>query len=107
MNSKIVFGVGCGLLLLIGVLWYASLGYGKVSPDTYQVAKAICGACMEKSDKRITKVRELLDDDGAEIEISAKERGWLENMLAMAKDGRWDLAAREARQLMKEQVRSK
>jgi len=104
INKKVVIGVTCALLLLVGVLWFANRGYGKVSPDTYQVAKAICGACMEKSHKRIVKIEELLGGDGAELEISTRERVWLEDMLATAKDGRWDVAAKQARQLMKEQA---
>jgi len=104
MGKKILFSF-VGLLLLVAVVvWFSNRGYGKVSDDSWQVAKAICGACMEKSETRIEKVEALLADPAGELEISDQERLWLQQMIDKGKDGQWGVAAKWARQMMKEQV---
>ena len=93
--------------LLVGLLLvnlnYDS-GYGPVSSQSYQFSKAIYGACQNKNEGRLQKVCELMEGpQGADL--PAHERRWLEGMVAQANAGDWDLAAKNARRMMEDQVR--
>lgn len=104
MDKKILFSLVSIVLVVAAIVWYSNRGYGKVSTDTWQVAQAICGACMEQSEMRIEKVEALLADPQGELEISDREHSWLLDMVGKARDGQWDVAAQWARQMMREQV---
>jgi hypothetical protein len=49
----------------------------------------------------------MLESDGSgdqPLQISAEERKWLDAMIATARDGRWESAAKSARRMMEDQV---
>jgi hypothetical protein len=94
-------------LLLVGglIMFWSSRGYGKVSPDAYEVSKALYGACLAKNDSRLDSVEELCEE-GTEhgLEITDTERRWLKSMVDTARKGDWKSAAQSARQMMEDQV---
>ncbi len=100
------------LLILIAVTltaatvyFFCSQGYGKVSRRTYDMATAIYGACLAKSEIRVDKIQRLLSDDDTDSpEISPRERKWIDNIIRKAKNGNWESAAKAAKQIMEDQV---
>lgn len=111
MKNKLSVGLAAivvFLLVCIVFLFWPS-GYGKVSPDAYEAAKAIYGACMSESGERLRLVTSLVDGDSEDdsirkLEISDTERQWLQLMIEKAEGGDWKVAAAQARQMMKDQV---
>jgi len=107
---KIVTKVAVALLITIaigiGILFWLGSGYGEVSPDAYRVARALYSCCLAKSELRLERVESLLEgaDDSQTIEISPQERQWLAAMVAQAKEGDWQSAAKASRQMMENQV---
>jgi hypothetical protein len=82
-------------------------GFGEVSQDAYQVAQALYGCCLAKSERHLDAVEAMLESDGSgdqPLQISAEERKWLDAMIATARDGRWESAAKSARRMMENQV---
>ena len=94
------------VFLVTGIIYWCSSGYGKVSDDAYAVAKTLVGTCLAKSDERLEKVVSLLEGDGENepLEITDRERQWLESMIQKARNGDWESAANSARQMMEDQV---
>jgi len=103
-KSLILSGVLFLALIVGGIVYWCTAGYGKVSPDAYEVAKALYGTCLSESDQRLEMVSSLLDDDEDSLEVTARERDWLESMIEKAKDGNWKSAAKSARRMMEDQV---
>ena len=93
----VIFGAVLGLKMFNG--------YGEVSPRTYEFAKAIYAACLSKSNERLERVESMLTNSSdSQTEIPDKQREWLQGMVDLAKRGRWDTAANQARQMMEDQV---
>lgn len=88
-------------IVLIAGLWWFNQGYGEISPKTYQYSKALCSACLNKSEVHLSKVREMLANEDV---LPAKERSWIDAIVADADDGNWERAARKARRMMEDQV---
>ncbi len=95
-----------GVFVVTGVIYWCSSGYGKVSGDAYEVAKALYSSCLSKSDERLDLVVELLEGEGDNepLEITDRERRWLDSMIQKARSGDWETAANSARQMMEDQV---
>jgi hypothetical protein len=96
-------------LLVAGIVYYGNSGYGKVSADAYEIAKALYGTCLAESDERLNRVALLLDEpddapDSEPLEITEKERRWLNSILKQAREGDWKSAASSARRMMEDQV---
>ena len=105
MNKLILSGVLFLALLLGGVFFWSNSGYGEVSPDAYEVAKALYGTCLSKNESRLDSVTVMLDGDDRPLEITQTERDWLESMVRSAKDGNWNSAAKSARRMMEDQIK--
>lgn len=96
-------------LFVAGVAYWCNSGYGKVSHDAYEVAKALYGACLSRSDERVNQVAMLLEEAdevsaSGSIEINDTERRWLNTMISTAREGNWKSAAKSARRMMEDQV---
>lgn len=79
-------------------------GYGKVSDTAYEVATAVYSACLAESEARIDRVEDLLDDEAFVEQMSDEEVQWLRSIIAKARDGKWQAAAKKARRMMEDQV---
>ncbi|MDB4778365.1 hypothetical protein OAG68_02805 [bacterium] len=87
------------------VYFLCNQGYGKVSRRTYDMATAIYGACLARSENRVDKIQQLLSQDTAETsDMSIRERKWLNNIIQKAKNGNWESAAKAAKRIMEDQV---
>ena len=91
-----------GVVLLVGFGWL-NCGYGEVSPLTYEYSKALYSACLNKNEEHLSKVDELLASNNA-TDLPVKERQWINALVAEARDGDWQAAAKKARQIMEDQV---
>ena len=106
MNKLILSGVFFLALVVGGVFYWSTGGYGEVSPDAYKVATALYGTCLSKNEARLDSVTEMLDGDHEQsLEITPTERDWLESMVRTARDGSWNSAAKSARRMMEDQIK--
>ena len=94
------------LVLAVVVYLWVNNGYGKVSPKTYELSKALYGACLAKSDERIEKVDLILSAESARggVEITRQEKAWLNRIIRKARNGKWEAAAKSSRRMMEDQV---
>ena len=94
------------IAIVVAILGWLGSGYGEVSPDAYRVAQALYGCCLAKSEPRLELVESLLEavDDPQALEITTQERQWLAAMVAQAKEGDWQMAAKAARRMLENQV---
>ncbi|MEM8865385.1 MAG: hypothetical protein AAGF31_07520 [Planctomycetota bacterium] len=93
---------------LLAALLVASLlgcGYGEVSPQAYQYAKAIYNIAGRQASERIAPFREQVRAAHADGEISEQELAWLEAIADDAQAGNWKPATKAARRMMEDQVR--
>ena len=106
MKNLTTIGVALGVLAIAVVMFlWLGRGYGTVSPDAYQVARALYSSCLAKSEVRLEAVEWTINDAGdPPLEITAKEQRWLKAIIADAKAGNWQSAAADARQMMEDQV---
>ena len=102
--KKIVFALLAIVLLVVGS-WWMNRGYGTVSHQTYEFSKAIYGACLAKSEQRLDKIEELLDDP-SNAELPSHERKWLDAIISNARAEKWEAAAKKARSMMEDQAQS-
>ena len=106
MNSwKLLWPILGVLLIGAAIVVWSSQGYGKVSPDAYQVATALYGSCLAESDQRLQSVSLLVSDESEQpLELSDSERRWFESMIRTAEGGDWKSAAKSAKRMMEDQV---
>jgi len=102
--KKLVFAL-LAIVLVVGGSWWMNRGYGTVSHQTYEFSKAIYGACLAKSEPRIDKIEQLLDDP-SNAELPPHERKWLDAIIANARAANWDAAAKKARSMMQDQAKT-
>lgn len=108
MDSDRPLRIGARRFLLAGwllTMCLAGCGYPEVSPETYELAKAMHSAFNAKSEKDLPKARTLIEQRHTEGAITSKERDWLLAMVATAEAGDWETAEAEARSLIADQVR--
>ncbi|QDV20852.1 hypothetical protein Pan153_55310 [Gimesia panareensis] len=91
-------------LLLCGGLMLTGCGYPEVSPKTYEISKALYSVCNQKSTERLETVQKLVQSSLEQEEISQREAEWLGEIIKQARQGEWEAALRETRQIMEDQV---
>ncbi len=91
-------------ILLGSVLFLGCGGYGKVSPETYEFAKALYSATNRQSTESLDRAEEMVLAARDAQELPAEESAWLLAIVADARNGDWEGANREARRLMTDQV---
>jgi hypothetical protein len=91
--------------MVIGsALGLAGCGYPSVSPDTYELAKALHSVFNQKDESDLVRARELIEQRETEGAILPKERDWLLAMIDTAEAGDWAAAETQARRLIADQV---
>lgn len=90
--------------LLLGTVLLAGCGYPEVSPQTYAIAKALYSVCNQKSQERLETVQELIQKSLEQEEISVREADWLGEIIKQARQGEWEAALLETRQIMEDQT---
>ena len=78
--------------------------YGKVSPRTYEIAKALYSVCNQKKTEKLEQVTELIASSLEENKISQREAKWLHQIIEQATKENWDTAMQESRQIMEDQT---
>ena len=79
-------------------------GYGDLSPTAYKYATALYSIANRRASTALSSVEHQIESSGRNEEISKQEAQWLREIVLLAQDGDWDAAAREARQMMEDQV---
>ena len=91
-----------GLLLIsFGIV---GCGYGEVSQRGYKHATALYAICNRRDAARLDTYAELAENDFLMGEISEQEASWIRAIVAQARDGEWEAACDEVRQVMEDQV---
>ncbi len=93
-----------GVVVILFCLGTWGCGYPEVSPTSYELSKALYSACNRRSEEGLSKVIELVDSTQAAGEISKRESEWLRGIVDQAREGDWEAATLEARQIMEDQV---
>ena len=102
-NRKLILTSAVAIVIALVVsIWWLNRGYGEVSRQTYEISMALYSACQSKSEDRLSKIEQLLDEAG---EIPENERRWVEAIISRARDDNWESAANNARQMMEDQVK--
>ena len=78
--------------------------YSKVSPGAYQYTKALYSVCNRHDEPRLDEVARQIRDASADSQLSAEEVDWMEDIIATAQAGDWQVATKDARRLMEAQV---
>lgn len=107
MKTQHVLGIAAIILVVAASIYLlTNRGYGKVSRETYDVATAIYSACLSKSEPRIEKIEQMMleRDETVEDPMTDQERRWLDSIIQKARNGYWESAAKDARQIMEDQT---
>lgn len=90
---------------MLTIFAVAGCGYGEVSPETYQYAKALYSLSNRQQEERLAMVEEKIAAAAESGEISSTEAGWLQAICADCRSGDWQKAQSAARRIMQDQVR--
>ena len=108
MKNPLVLSLVLLLVVCVGVfVYWCNLGYGKVSDDAGDVARALYGVCLNESQEQLAIVEQRIDPNAApetRLQLSERERGWLSAIVRKASEGDWKSAAASARQMSEDQV---
>ena len=86
------------LTLLLGC------GYGKVSPTTYEFAKALVSVTSRRASDRLPELETRIGEAAAAGELTETEAVWLMAIVNDAQQEKWAAASAAARQIMDDQV---
>ncbi|MCA9118182.1 MAG: hypothetical protein KDA79_24085 [Planctomycetaceae bacterium] len=92
------------LLWLLAPLLLAGCGYPEVSPKAYEISKALFSAASRQSEEQLDRAARLIETERKAGEISPREAGWLNEVVATARKGDWPEAQATARQIMEDQI---
>lgn len=84
----------------------AGCGYGKISPTTYEFAKALYAVTNRQGSAQLVVVDQQIRTATAQGQISAQESDWLLAIVAQAQSGNWQRANRAARTMLQDQIRA-
>ena len=92
------------LLAFVGCTCIGCGSYGKVSPQADQYSKALYSVCNRHDQPRLDTVADQIETALISAELSQREADWLHTIVTTARDGDWENASRDARELMEAQV---
>ncbi|MEW4490732.1 hypothetical protein AB1L42_21800 [Thalassoglobus sp. JC818] len=90
--------------LLLTFTLIAGCGYPEISPQSYDLTKALYSICNRKDEIRLAEFEQHLSKELADGSISDSEVAMLESIIQMAEGGDWENAMQECRQVMVDQV---
>ena len=96
-------GVALALLVALGLSVGCSR-YSEISPTAYEYSKALYSVCNRQDETRLALIAEQIASARAAAQLQEAEADWLGDIIASAQAGDWQVAARDARQLMEAQV---
>jgi len=98
-TSTLNLAIFCAMALSL-----TGCGYPEVSPQSYELSKALFSACNRKDEDHLSRVETMISEGISDGTVSQREADWLNQIIADARDGDWQSAAAESRQLMNDQV---
>lgn len=106
LDSKATW-LGGALVVAVLVLvcgWLLLRGYGEVSEHGYEHAMALFSACNRRDTPQVVRIQEMIAQSLDEGRLRADEANWLQGIVTLALDERWDRASSRLRQLMEDQI---
>src|SRR5690606_5358565 len=92
--------------LALSLAWLTGCGgYPEVSPDTYELAKALYTVCNRKDAQQLKSFQQLVDQTHESSKISEEEKELLDWIAELAEQGDWAKAQQQTRQLLEDQNR--
>jgi len=79
-------------------------GYPEVSPQAYDITKALYSVCNLKREGDLDKVTDTISKAVTNSQLSEDESEWLLAIVEKARNGEWEVAAQEAHSILKDQV---
>ena len=104
MRDSILQKSFCSMLVVVIVMQLNACGYPEVSPQTYEISKALYSVCNQKSEERLQVVKKLIESSLENKEINENEAQMLNDIVAQASEDQWESAMVEARNLMQDQI---
>lgn len=77
--------------------------YPEISPQAFELAKAVDNLCNLKNASQVPLARQKVDAELQAGNITEREHGWLMSLLETADAGAWEQASTEARKLLASQ----
>lgn len=77
--------------------------YPEISPQAFELAKAVDNLCNLKNADQVPTARQKVDAELQAGHITEREHGWLMSLLDDAAAERWEQASTEARKLLASQ----
>ncbi|MEN1678203.1 MAG: hypothetical protein AAGJ46_01315 [Planctomycetota bacterium] len=91
--------------LLLAVLGSAvGCGYGPMSPKGNDLALTLYGLANRQAADRVEPVEEKIAAAEEAGELPAHEADWLRAICQQCRDGNWEAAQKQARQMMEDQA---
>lgn len=103
-RSKWILGTTVFTVLLAAAIYFTNRGYGEVNAKTYDYAKALYSICNRRAEPGLDKIESMIARSVDAGEISATEAEWLNDIIAQARQGEWEVAAKNSRRMLADQV---
>ena len=103
-RSFVLLALLVAVVAVVATVFWLNQGYGEVSPQTYQYSKALYIACLSKNEAQLEKIQEMIQSEKAQA-MPDTERQWIEAIVSQAEQGQWKDAAKQAKRMMKDQVK--
>lgn len=87
-------------LLCLLVPLTSGCGYPRVSPEAFELAKAVDNLCNLRDATQLPRAREIIIERHEAGDISNQELGWLSTILDQAEAGNWEAAMQSSRKLL-------
>ena len=96
--------IAVALIIVILIGTKGCGGYGEVNQLTFQHAKALYADCNSRQPERLEACARMISEAETDDKISAKEAGYLQEIIAAGRSENWEEAQAMARELMNDQA---
>lgn len=101
--SRVVWAIGL-LAILISVVWWSMRSPVELSEHGYDLTIALYRVCNQRSEEGLENVEHLLNESIASAGAVDPSHAVVAAVIAQAKSGDWQAAARACRQALEDQV---
>ncbi|WP_417738854.1 hypothetical protein [Rosistilla oblonga] len=100
------FGLGIVAVAMVAAgLWWWMRPPAPLSENGYDLTIALYRVCNQRSDEGLQRIEQLLDESRSTGEASDPSHGIVAAIVAQAKAGDWESAARASRRALEDQVK--
>ena len=105
INGKLgVLGIVAAACMAV-LLWPRD-NYGGMSEQGYEITMALYAACNAQSPERLSAVEAIVSSSADQDQINPQELDWFNSVFDEAREGNWQAAAKQSREILMAQVES-